>query len=103
MHYLHLMQVKSKKQKILQVMQWRQLPMKQLTIIDVIDAFSDDPISIGDRLSILGFGKDETSKTFSKSLLDSKVYGSSFLKFLQDNAAKLPGATDIPAQNISDK
>ncbi|HLA04211.1 MAG TPA: hypothetical protein VJ065_03185 [Patescibacteria group bacterium] len=76
--------------------------MKQLSIIDVLDAFSDEPISIGDRLVILGFKKDETAKAFSKSLLEAKVYGSSFLKFLQDNAAKLPDTIGVPPQPLPD-
>ncbi len=74
--------------------------MKQLTISSVVDAFADEPISIGDRLEILGVPKSEQAKKFSASLLKTQVYASSFVKFLADNSSliddKIP-AKELPA------
>src|SRR3990167_6458038 len=59
--------------------------MNQITLDKVLDALKDEPVSIGDRLLLLGLSKDEIKKKFSSDILNTTVYGSSFLKFLQDN------------------
>ena len=63
--------------------------MKQLTLTDIVSAFDDKPSPIGDRLTILGVDKKTSSGLFSKELLSTSVYGTSFLKFFQENADKL--------------
>lgn len=60
--------------------------MKQLTISNIIAALGDEPKTIGERLEILGISRDDVRDNFSQETLDMRVYGSSFLKFLQDNA-----------------
>lgn len=61
----------------------------------------DEPATIGDRLSELGV--DETAKKkFSSEVLAANVYGTSFLKFLQDNRGKLGLADEIPAEKLPD-
>jgi len=74
--------------------------MKQLVITDIIDAFSDDALSIGDRLIIVGFSRESLEKKFPKELLDTVVYGSSFLKFFQVNALKLVDNEGIPTEKL---
>lgn len=74
--------------------------MKQKTFSNLIDALSDAPIPIGDRLEALGLSRDEFEKKFSKELLLMPVYGSSFLKFLQDNKDTLGSNEGIPAQPL---
>lgn len=74
--------------------------MKQLTITEVLEALKDEPISIGDRLTSLGFSKEEVKK-FPPEVLNTTVYGSSFLKFLQDNAKTLDDIDrGIPAKEL---
>ncbi|MEK7581453.1 MAG: hypothetical protein AAB512_04160 [Patescibacteria group bacterium] len=73
--------------------------MKQLTLDTIIDGLSDAPISIGDRLTTLGV-EENTLSTFSKELLETVVYGSSFLKFLQENRDKLGINGEIPAEAL---
>lgn len=72
--------------------------MKQLTIADVVSAFSDKPTSIGDRLATLGLTPNDAKKKFSADILKTEVYASSFAKFLQDNAALLSDV--IPAKEL---
>src|SRR3972149_11766351 len=59
--------------------------MNQITLDKVLDALKDEPVSIGDRLLLIGLSKDEIKGKFSPDVLNTAVYGSSFLKFLQDN------------------
>lgn len=59
--------------------------MKQKSIRNILDAFSDKPAPIGERLEAIGISKKELEGKFSKELLSMDVYGSSFVKFLQDN------------------
>ena len=73
--------------------------MKQLTLDSIIEGLPDEPISIGDRLTTLGVEED-TLSTFSKELLETVVYGSSFLKFLQENKHKLGINEEIPAEAL---
>lgn len=63
--------------------------MKQLTLSDIGIAFDDKPAPIGDRLVLLGVDKKTAASLFSKEFLETSVYGSSFLKFFQENSAKL--------------
>jgi len=58
--------------------------MNQITLDKVLDALKDEPVSIGDRLLLIGLSKDEIKGKFSPDVLNTAVYGSSFLKFLQD-------------------
>lgn len=76
--------------------------MKTLTLVDIVDAFDDKPLPIGDRLAILGVDKKTSSKYFSKELLDTSVYGSSFLKFFQENAQNLAPPDLIPPDKTSE-
>ena len=73
--------------------------MKQLTLDTIISGLRDEPVSIRDRLSTLGVDA-EAFASFSDELLDTKVYGTSFLKFLQDNKAKLSINQEIPAKPL---
>ncbi|KKR78209.1 MAG: hypothetical protein UU23_C0002G0036 [Candidatus Curtissbacteria bacterium GW2011_GWA1_40_9] len=73
--------------------------MKQISINEVIDAFGEEPVSIGDRLKALGFD-DEDTAGFSEELLGTQVYASSFVKFLQDNREKLSVSFKIPAKQV---
>lgn len=75
--------------------------MKQVTIDQVLEALKDEPMPIGDRLMSLGLSKDEIKEKFSPDVLNTAVYGSSFLKFLQDNANILAGLDrGIPAKEL---
>ena len=75
--------------------------MKQITLDKVLDALKDEPVSIGDRLLLLGLSKDEIKEKFSSDILNTAVYGSSFLKFLQDNAKILADLDrGIPAKEL---
>ena len=75
--------------------------MKQVTLSDVIEALKDQPITIGERLEALGLSREELKGKFSKEILETAVYGSSFAKFLQDNADKLAGFDrGIPAKEL---
>ena len=74
--------------------------MKQLTLIDISDAFVDDPLPISDRLAILGIDQRTASSNFSKELLENSVYGSSFLKFFQENVDKLTLGGGIPPRKL---
>lgn len=75
--------------------------MNQITLDKVLDALKDEPVSIGDRLLALGLSKDEIKGKFSPDVLNTAVYGSSFLKFLQDNAKILAGLDrGIPAKEL---
>lgn len=69
--------------------------MKQITISDILNAFDEEPISIGDRLKALGISDKELS-FFSKELLETKVYASSFVKFIHDNKNKFANEILIP-------
>jgi hypothetical protein len=66
--------------------------MKQLNLNELVEAFSDQPKTIADRLAILGYSKDDLNGKISEETLTLSVYGSSFLKFLHDNANKLEPA-----------
>ena len=74
--------------------------MKQLTLSDVIAAFRDKPTPIIDRLEKLGLDKKNLAEKFSRELLSAQVYGSSFLKFLQDNIELLGIEETIEAQEL---
>ena len=74
--------------------------MKQLTLNNVIGALSDEPKTIGERLASLGVSQEVYQKHFSADILGIVVYGSSFLKFLQDNAKVLVFDEEIPAQAL---
>ena len=74
--------------------------MKQKTLSDIIGALSDEPKPIGDRLEALGLEREDFSKKFSKELMATNVYGSSFLKFLEDNKQVLASGDQIPAQPL---
>ena len=75
--------------------------MNQITLDKVLDALKDEPVSIGDRLLLLGLSKDEIKKKFSSDILNTAVYGSSFLKFLQDNKNLLADLDrGIPAKEL---
>lgn len=63
--------------------------MKQLRLSELTEALSDLPKTIGERLNILGFSDDDLRGKIPQDVLALSVYGSSFLKFLQDNAGKL--------------
>ena len=63
--------------------------MKQLSLNELTSALSDEPKTIGERLGILGFKQDDLAGKIPQDVLTLSVYGSSFLKFLQDNAGKL--------------
>lgn len=76
------------------------LPMKQITLADVVAGFSDEPTSIGDRLETLGLSRGEAAEKFSEEILKTEVYASSFAKFLQDNAKVFTGT--IPAKELPD-
>ena len=70
--------------------------MKQKTSSNLIGALSDEPKGIGARLEELGFDPQEFSGKFSEDLLLMPVYGSSFIKFLQDNKAVFENDPIIP-------
>ena len=75
--------------------------MNQITLDKVIDALKDEPISIGDRLTSLGLTKEEITGKFPSEVLNTTVYGSSFLKFLQDNKGILAEVDrGIPAKEL---
>lgn len=63
--------------------------MKQLSLNELTQALSDEPKTIGERLATLGFRGEELAGKIPQDVLALAVYGSSFLKFLQDNAGKL--------------
>ena len=75
--------------------------MNQIALDKFLDALKDEPVSIGDRLLLLGLSKDEIKKKFSSDILNTAVYGSSFLKFLQDNKNLLADLDrGIPAKEL---
>lgn len=74
--------------------------MKQKALKDVVVAFDDKARSIKDRLLVLGLGAKALENLFSADLLSMQVYGSSFLKFLQENAGKLDYDGKIPAEPL---
>src|SRR3990167_7877797 len=75
--------------------------MNQITLDKVLDALKDEPVSIGDRLLLLGLSKDEIKEKFSPDVLNTAVYGSSLLKFLQDNKNLLADLDrGIPAKEL---
>ena len=75
--------------------------MNQITLDKVLDALKDEPVSIGDRLLLLGLSKDEIKEKFPSEILNTAVYGSSFLKFLQDNKGILAEVDrGIPAKEL---
>ena len=77
--------------------------MKQLTLSDIASAFDDKPLPIGDRLAILGIDKKMANSLFSKELLATSVYGSSFLKFFQENVARFVSDDGlIPPEKLPD-
>ncbi|HSW70932.1 MAG TPA: hypothetical protein VLH77_03010 [Gammaproteobacteria bacterium] len=63
--------------------------MKQLSLNELVQAFSDEPKTIADRLAILGYSKTDLEGKIPEDALMLSVYGSSFLKFLHENAGKL--------------
>lgn len=84
----------------MQRVQYLQLSMKQLTITNVLAAFTDEPISISERLELLGIGKEEQAKKFSVDVLKVQIYASSFAKFLQDNSSLIDDK--IPTDELPD-
>ena len=80
--------------------QSQKVAMKQLNIIDIADAFADEPSSIGDRLAILGVDGKTARRYFAKELLETSVYGVSFLKFFQDNIGKFGYTDGIPPDKL---
>lgn len=74
--------------------------MKQKTIKSVIDAFEDSPKAISQRLEELGLSKRDFEGKFSKDLLSMQVYGSSFLKFLQENSRTLISNDPVEVQAL---
>lgn len=60
----------------------------------------DEPKSIGERLKSLGLTADETRDKFSVELLDTVVYGSSFLRFMHDNSKAFLLDEPIPAEPL---
>lgn len=74
--------------------------MKQLTLSSIIAALGDEPKSIGDRLEVLGINLDAVRNNFSQETLNMRVYGSSFLKFLKDNAATFSIGEPIEANAL---
>lgn len=73
--------------------------MKQVSINEVIEAFGDEPVAIEERLKTLGAGEEDISK-FSQDLLSTKIYASSFVKFLSDNREKLQQEVLVPAKDL---
>ncbi len=74
--------------------------MKQKTIKSVIEAFDDSPKAISQRLEDLGISKRDFEGKFSKDLLSMQVYGSSFLKFLQENSRIFTTNDPVEAQPL---
>ena len=74
--------------------------MKQKTFSNLIEGLSDEPKPIRERLEALGLARDDFEGKFSKELLAQKIYGSSFLKFLNDNAQTLGSSDEIVAQPL---
>lgn len=74
--------------------------MKQKQLNNLIGALSDEPKAIGVRLEELGFDPQEVSEKFSEELLLMPVYGSSFIKFLQDNREAFENDPVIPADPL---
>lgn len=74
--------------------------MKQKQLKNLIGALSDEPKAIGFRLEELGFDPQEVSEKFSEELLLMPVYGSSFIKFLQDNRKAFENDPVIPADPL---
>ena len=73
--------------------------MKQILINDVIEAFGDEPLTIRARLKSLGADEESIGK-FSDSLLDVKIYASSFAKFLNENRDKFNAPAVLPAKEL---
>lgn len=76
------------------------LPMNQITLTNIFESLVEEPKSIGDRLSALGYTRTELEEKFSVNLLDTKVYASSFLKFLNENKSKFAWDEKIPAKDL---
>lgn len=74
--------------------------MKQLTLSSIIAALGDEPETIGERLEVLGISLDDVRDNFSQETLNMRVYGSSFLKFLQDNAQTFSVGEPIEAEAL---
>ncbi len=75
--------------------------MKQLSLNNILDSLRDEPATIGDRLNQLGVDA-KVKKNFSSEVLAANVYGTSFLKFLQENRSKLGIVDEIPAEKLPD-
>ena len=75
--------------------------MKQTKLSNILSAFEDKPKTIGERLTILGFDQAELDGKFSKELLATSVYGSSFLKFFEDHGQTLL-ADDEPQESLTE-
>lgn len=72
--------------------------MKQLNLNELVEAFSDQPKTIGERLAILGYSEQDLAGKIAPDALALSVYGSSFLKFLHDNVDKLEPAQTVAGQ-----
>lgn len=76
------------------------LPMNQLTLTNIFESLAEEPKTIGERLAVLGYTREELEQKFSNLLLDTKVYASSFLKFLNENKSKFAWDEEIPAKDL---
>lgn len=74
--------------------------MKQPTLNDIITALNDHPRSVRERLAILGVEDADLAGKFAPEVLDMVIYGSSFLKFLQDNSKRLGVDAAVPTEAL---
>lgn len=74
--------------------------MNQLTLTNIFESLTEEPKTIGERLIVLGYTREELEEKFSNLLLDTKVYASSFLKFLNENKSKFAWDEKIPAKDL---
>ena len=75
--------------------------MKRLTIANILRAFDERPMQIVRRLEDLGISSDEAKKYFSKDLLSTNVYASSFLKFFQENKNLFEDADKLEGEELA--
>ncbi len=74
--------------------------MNQITLTNIFESLAEEPKTIGDRLAVLGYSREELEQKFPSDLLDAKVYASSFLKFLNENKSKFAWDETIPAKDL---
>lgn len=76
--------------------------MKQLNLSEIVQAFCDEPKTIAERLAILGYSRGDLAGKIPEDALSLSVYGTSFLKFLHENAAKIEtGQQGTLGKNLS--